>query len=452
MFTKLPHVGGVVMSDEDVKLSKLSKFILKEMDRRKRLFSTVGISNIVSYRKGTGKILPSILLVVDNTVALYDMYDYMVDDLAQVSREGSNLGIHLVLTANDINGIGYKIVGNIKMVCAIQLTDKADYVNTVGSSYGLYPAEAKGRGLVKGNPALEFQTALVCKGDTEVDRADNLKSLISEVGNSWSGARAKEIPIMPDLVSMEYLIEKAKEFKYDSNNYGVAIGLDSENIEPVYLDMLDTGSFVIAGTSMSGKTNMIKSWITGLAEQLSPDEIEIYVVDSNAYALYALKELPHVKSYISNNDEQVMGMEDFKKEYDRRKELLTQMRMQGAGNNELPDNEKKMVFVVDDVIDFTKNVEDEVKEFWENIIKRERRLGIYIAAAGIAGDIISSYTDILLMAIKEMKSGFLFGAPAEHSILNINLPYSEMSKQLKPGECYFVNKNKVTKLMSGFIE
>jgi S-DNA-T family DNA segregation ATPase FtsK/SpoIIIE len=454
IFSTLAHVGGVVMSDDDVKLSKLSKYILKEIDKRKKLFSEIGVSNIISYRLGSKKKMPAIFLVVDNTVALYEMYEYMVDDFALISREGANLGIHLVLTANDINGIGYKVVGNIKSVCAIQLTDKSDYSVTVGSSYGLFPADVKGRGLINGNPALEFQTALACKGETEMDRAERLKSLLMKVNNSWDGGKAREIPIMPEIISYEYMKDRNKDEKID-DKYSVSVGLDSEDIEPVYVNLKEMNSFVISGASISGKTNLMKLWILSMANQLSTDEIEFYIIDSGSFGLYPIKEIPHVREYVGSTDGIESIIDKFKEECTMRKEMLSNMRKKGTlgTSNELPDSEKKMVLVIDDLNDFcTGNDDDMMKEFLSDLIKRERGLGIYIVSSGVTNDIVSSYTDSLLMTVKDLKSGLLFGPPADHSILNINLPYSQMSKALKQGECYLAYKNKVIKLLTTFIE
>jgi len=50
------------------------------------------------------------------------------------------------------------------------MADKGDYALIVGRTNGLEPSPVNGRGLVKGNPPLEFQTALPAEGESEIER------------------------------------------------------------------------------------------------------------------------------------------------------------------------------------------------------------------------------------------------------------------------------------------
>jgi len=127
------------------------------MDTRKDLFSDKGVSSLTAYRDSCGETLPAIVIVIDNYSAFSEMYSEYEDYLIQISREGGNLGLHIVITNSSTSSISYKLSSNFKLAVALQMADKGDYALIVGRTNGLEPSPVNGRGLVKGNPPLEFR-------------------------------------------------------------------------------------------------------------------------------------------------------------------------------------------------------------------------------------------------------------------------------------------------------
>ena len=245
--------------DESEKLDKFIKFILRELDNRRKQFADKGISSLQSYRQATGEKLPAIVILIDNISALSELYPHVEESLVQITREGGNIGIHVVITASTANAIRFKLSANFKMALALQMTDKSEYTSIVGRTNGLEPSPNIGRGLVKGSPPLEYQTALAVDGENELERSINLKALIKEFDAAWKGTKAKQIPIMPETVYFRELLVRSDVKKaLATSMFIVPTGLSDNDIEPVYVDLAATSQLLITGNIQSGKSNFQK--------------------------------------------------------------------------------------------------------------------------------------------------------------------------------------------------
>ncbi|MCX7749943.1 MAG: type VII secretion protein EssC [Clostridia bacterium] len=454
MFAELPHVGGVVMMDENVKLQKLSRFLLKELDTRKRLFSDRGVSSLPAFREATHEALPALVVVVDNFPALMELYSDMEDLFVQLSREGGNLGVHLVLTSNAQAGIRFRVINNIKLAVALQMADKTDYIGIVGRTNGLEPSPTDGRGLVRDNPPLEFQTALAAKGDNEAERTLELKSLFRTMSTAWTGDRAKPIPIMPETVYFNALLARNDVKRVLSQKKSsIPFALDDEDLSPVYLDIADTPNFLVTGQVQCGKTSFLRTWLMGMAMQYSPEELEIYLIDSNSMGLFPLKQLPHVRAYISDSQQLSETVDSLKSKLEERKAELNEARKSSDGvfnEKDLLTGFTTCLIVADDFNDFMQMAQPSAKEFIETIIRRERKLGFNIAMCGMSSDIGSSW-DNLAKAFKEMQTGILLSNASEQQVFSLRLPLSETSKQLQFGEGYFIGRGRSRKIKCAYM-
>jgi len=101
-FNGLPHLFGKVETDLD-RITGVLRWVTREMDRRYKLFETVGARNLESYssklgKKSTGERLPRIVVCIDELADLMmrapDETERTVVRLAQMARA---TGIHLVV-------------------------------------------------------------------------------------------------------------------------------------------------------------------------------------------------------------------------------------------------------------------------------------------------------------------------------------------------------------------
>ncbi|KNY27509.1 type VII secretion protein EssC [Pseudobacteroides cellulosolvens] len=455
IFSDMPHCGGVIMMDESEKLDKFIKFIFRELDNRKKQFADKGISSLYSYRQATGEKLSAIVILIDNISALSELYPSVEESLVQITREGGNIGIHVVITASTANAIRFKLSANFKMALALQMADKADYTSIVGRTNGLEPSPNIGRGLVKANSPLEYQTALAVDGENELERSINLKALIKEFDAAWQGAKAKQIPIMPETVYFRELLVRSDVKKaLATSMFIVPTGLSDNDMEPVYLDLATTPQLLITGNIQSGKSNFQKILAITLAMRNSPEKFAIHIIDSASYGLFPLSKLPHVKNYINSGEQLPEFVESIKSLLDERKEELNEARMASGGlvsEKEFLSGRQLNVILIDDFNEFMQIASSGVKDLFEQILKKDRNLGVSIVIGGAVGDINSSWEGFA-KALKDLQAGMLFGFINDQQIFNIRLPYGTTERQKKPGDGYFIAKGSHTGMKTALIE
>ena len=250
IFRDYPQVGGVVNSNEGSKIEKLAQLIESLLDERKQQFSEEGIGNIADYIKYTGVRIPYVLLAVDNFAPVLQLFPKLDRFFIRLTQEGGNYGIYLLATANTRGALGYKLTQNIKTMIALQMSDRSDYADIVGKTGGMEPEPFAGRGLVRGKPPLEFQTAMPYG---EHGSIMDIRNAGKALGGSWEGNTARPVPIMPETIP--YGSIKAA---------GCVLGLATDSVVPVTLPDDRKFYYLVLGTKESGKTNML--WL--IARQL----------------------------------------------------------------------------------------------------------------------------------------------------------------------------------------
>ena len=449
IFSELPHVGGVVMGDEDEKLSKLMKLLKKEIEKRKRLFSEVGVSSLISYRQATGNGMPAIILLLDNYSALAELYPETEEIFVQFSREAGNYGIHLVITANGLSAIRFKISQNFKLAIALQMMDKSDYSGIVGKTNGLEPSPVNGRGLVKIGIPVEFQTALPVRGSNEADRSMEMKSLFDGISKSWKGKRAKSIPILPDILKFRDMLEY-DELKYQmqADKGLVPLGLTTEELEPVFIDFGEISCFMVTGQIQSGRTNVLKSFISFLKEKGTLEKS--YIIDSNNSGLYQYKSAAGPESYITEADALSSVIEEISAELYLRKNELLSRRKDWEGDfdeKKYIESLPQMILFIDEYIDFYYMADENVKSNLEKLLKKYKGLKFCMVVSGLSEDISSNNYDSLTKAMIECQNGLVIGGSFEQQrVFSSRMPYAEQGKILDAGEAYYLSKGKTSRI------
>lgn len=452
----LPHVGGVILADEQERLTRLMRFLVREMEERKARFAQAGVTTLRAYRAAGTDPLPAIVVMLDNYAAFNDLYrDTPVEEnLVQVTREGGNLGIHVVLTAINPSSVKTKIASNITAAVAFRLADKGEYSMAVGRTGGLEPAPVAGRGLVKGNPPLEFQTALPVAGATEAERAANLAALVETLSRAWTGPRARPVPVLPAVVPLCDLLPPKVAWPPPPADGSLAapLGLEVEDLQPFVLDLHEGPHFLIAGPLQSGKTTLLQSWLLALAEQYPPRRLRLYLADFGRGGLRPLARLPHADNrYLRDDDSLAAALAEIAQVLKERRALLEETRHAAGG---FLDDERAwlaghpaLVLAVDDFDAFQFALQFGTKERLEHLIRRERDLGFHVLLAGNVGDLNNSF-DPWVKALKELQTGFLLGSSdaGDLQLFNLRLPLGEGGKPLPPGQGFFARRGRYRKV------
>lgn len=200
-FSKFPHVGDVVLSNEKEKIENLFKMLKTIMVERKKLFLQYN-GSYSYYCKNSGKQVPLIVVMINNYEAFQELYSNYEDVLCQLTREGLKYGIVFILTTSGVNTVRYKLGQNFRQQLLLQLNDKYDYVSILGNTGDVYPSKNFGRGVLRidGN-VYEFQSALIY----EKDKMNSYIAAISDKLKQKYSVLAPKIPILPEVVSLDFL-------------------------------------------------------------------------------------------------------------------------------------------------------------------------------------------------------------------------------------------------------
>ena len=100
----LPHVGAVVLDDDEEQLRRLLSDMEKTLHRRAQEFSAVRAGSLSEYRSLSGKQINRQYLIIDGLPSLYASHDHgglgrLTQTVARLMREGRQFGIHVVASA-----------------------------------------------------------------------------------------------------------------------------------------------------------------------------------------------------------------------------------------------------------------------------------------------------------------------------------------------------------------
>ena len=299
---KLPHVGSVATRLEKEKAERIIQYFHNELRVRNELLQEAQEDNWLDCNNVIKNKLPALYLVIDNYKSFRNsMDDDVAASIASLVSGGAASGIFLIISAVLPRDLNPGLFENILTRISFSQADQSEYSAIVGR-----PTEAKmeeeinlgnipGRGYLKGNPPLEFQAALPLDGDSDSLQLMNLRQIAEDMDKAWKGKRPRDIEKMPLYIYADF----KKSYAID-DDYWIPLGKEYTTLEPIGLSLINDGPyFIIAGVSgFTGKTSLLKLWLISLANKLTSNQIQYFIVDFHAHTLIALKDLPHTMEYI----------------------------------------------------------------------------------------------------------------------------------------------------------
>lgn len=393
VFAKLNHVGGIISPSEDEKFKNFMRMIRREMKQRKEIFASMGITSFASYREAGKKDIPQIIIMVDNFLVLKELYPNYEDDIISICREGVAIGISLVITSIQTNGISYKYMSNFSNRIVMYCNQNDEY-STVFDKCRMAPKNVPGRCLFELNKNVyEVQTYLAFEGRREIDRVQNIKEFIQRVNEMNANECAVKIPEVPKILDLEYVKANYK----DEKEYIVPIGIDYDTVDFVELNLTKIGTMAITGRKGFGKTAFICYLIRYLQRNTFNFESMVYIVDGYEQQLKMLNSIGIVERYTVDITEFETMLEDAE---DLMQQRLLQVKENGI---DAIREEALLVFIIQNKDVFASG-------------------GISKAASDRYKRLVKSY--------KDMKILFIF-ADVENAPIPLGLAASDMLKYLK---------------------
>ncbi|HEO2878282.1 TPA: type VII secretion protein EssC [Streptococcus agalactiae] len=230
---RLPHVADFFTIDDDEKIAKFIARIKVEMSDRKKALSRYNVATAKLYRQVSGETMPQILIVIDSYEGLREAQTLtnLEACFQNISRDGSSLGISLVISAGRMAALRSSLMANLKERIALKLTDDSESRTLVGRHQHIME-DIPGRGLIKRDDIEVLQVALPTEGTETFDIISNIQTESDAMNDKWTGPRPKAIPIVPE------------ELTFDDFMATDSVQADlSANRLPLGLEMVDVESF-----------------------------------------------------------------------------------------------------------------------------------------------------------------------------------------------------------------
>ena len=423
-FRELPHLNGAITNIDGKEIDRSLLSIKAELNKRQELFAEYSVNHIDDYikefKKGVAKTpLPHLILVVDEFAELKAEQPEFMKELISAARIGRSLGVHLILATQKPSGVvNDQIWSNSKFKLCLKVQNKQDSNEVIKSPLAAEIREPGRAYLQVGNNEIFqlFQSAysgapavqntektskkyriskVHLSGQREIifeqkgsksESISQLEAIVGHIKNYCDGINFEKLPdiCLPPLKTSIYF--SLDNFQKNENIITVPIGIyddPTRQKQDVTGINLTQSNLFIMGSSQMGKTNLIQTIIKGIAEQYTPEEVNIYILDFASMVLKNLDGLAHIGGVVvSSEDDKLKNL--FKlitEKIKQRKELLSNMGLSSfsaykeAGFNEIPQ-----IIVVMDNVSALKELFPNVEESLSFICREGLSVGVSVVA------------------------------------------------------------------------
>ena len=422
----LPHVGSVIMPDEEgfeERVQQLMRDITAMVNIRKPLFTDLYGHN-ASAQRTDQKTYPAVLVVIDNFdefIEAFEEYSRAEDNLSVLDtfialvRQSRAYGFHFVVTASRPNTFSSKLYSLFPERLSLRLANADDY----STIFGNVPGEidpVPGRGYVKrGQNVLQFQTVLM---PAEASANADLEAATQEREQFYTAIQEQALnieydepfSIEPLATSLSYrhlltqvnrfnlqesFVQQLKEFmdhqweqtasQEMADWLQVLIGTASGNRPRtlVWEAQLDGVHGMIAGGTGSGKSEVLKTLISGLALNYSPEILNFVLVDyKGGGAFSAFERLPHCVDMLTNLDKSSVDrmFTAITSEIERRQQLGEIIEYRKNGKHITGESYPHLFVIIDEYAEMIDDSE-EYQERLDSITRTGRAQGVHLLLA-----------------------------------------------------------------------
>lgn len=274
---ELPHVTDLVRLDEHEKLQKMLGLISTQLEERKQQFQQAGVASLTQYEQRTNTKLPAIITLLDGYDALEsnDAREVIDPVLTQILREGSSLGVYLVITANRSNSLRMAMTSNIPTKIVMYMVDE-DELSTIIGREKLVQQDIAGRIQMQLDEVVAMQIYLPNGEKTSLGILSKLAKEIEAMKGSWEGTTPESLPIVAAEFDLEAFHANPDVQKWQKTG-NLPIGLALKDTRPLGYLVEKHPYFVLSYTmeeQLYNQQQLLVSQLTFLREQY-----KLYMVD-----------------------------------------------------------------------------------------------------------------------------------------------------------------------------
>jgi S-DNA-T family DNA segregation ATPase FtsK/SpoIIIE len=273
----LPHVGGIAPRSNPDLVRRMVAEVSSVLADREERFRANGIETMASYRqlKRAGHhgddAFGDVFLIVDGWAAFRSEFEDLEQRVTALAAQGLSFGVHVIVGANRWAEIRAALKDTLGTRVELRLGDpsESEIDRRVAAAV---PGSRPGRGVTQ--QRLHFLAALPrIDGSSEAgDLAVAYADLVQRVRTAWDGPLAPRVRMLP--ASVPYA-----ELPGPDGSRLLPIGLNEDELAPVYLDFDADPHFIMFADSESGKTTFLKVVARGIMSRYTTDEARILMVD-----------------------------------------------------------------------------------------------------------------------------------------------------------------------------
>ncbi|MET0233873.1 MAG: type VII secretion protein EccCa [Kibdelosporangium sp.] len=276
----LPHVGGVASRLDPDLARRMVAEITSLISEREERFRDMGIDSIVEFRqrKRRGEIAEDpfgdVFLIVDGWLNFRQEFEALEAQVVNLVAQGLSYGVHVVVAANRWAEIRPAVKDLMGTRFELRLGDpsESDIDRRVAVNV---PPGRPGRGLSRDK--LHFLVGLprIDGSSSAEDVGAGVQDAAGKIRQFWRGPVAPPVRLLPDLMTYDDLLKQDKHY----GTKKIPIGVNEDELAPVYLDFDAEPHFLAFADGESGKTNLLRTIVRGIMERYSEDEVVILLVD-----------------------------------------------------------------------------------------------------------------------------------------------------------------------------
>ncbi|RFS83617.1 type VII secretion protein EccCa [Actinomadura spongiicola] len=433
----LPHVGGIATRLDADRVRRTVAEVSGLLEQREREFAERGIDGIATYRRmrasgeHPGDGYGDVFLVVDNWLTLRQDYEATQDTITQLAARGLGYGIHVIAASNKWTEFRSNVRDLFGTKLELRLGDP--YESEIDRKLADNVPEGRpGRGLSR--DGFHFLTAVprIDGGGADESLNDGVLKLVQAVNDSWTGPRAPQVRMLPDVLPVSELPSPAE------TGMRIPIGIDEDSLSPVYLDFSQDPHFLLLGDAECGKSNLLRHIATGITSRYTPEQARIIFIDYGRSLLD-----------VANTDHQI----GFGASAPAATSLVNDVRsamMQRLPPADLtPDQLRSRswwtgpdLFLIIDDYEMVATSDNPLRPLVE-LLPQARDIGLHVILARAMGGAGRGMFDPAITRIKEMASpGLLMSGNKDEGILLGNIK----PHKLPPGRGYHIDRRTGTRL------
>ena len=424
-----PQVGGVVGSGQEEKLGKLINMLISFLEERRKIFNQERVDSLKAYRELVSEEMPAVFVLIDRFSGILESNQDYKDIFVRLFSEGPSKGIYFVYTGVNNTGVPYKLTANVSGAISFMQADRSEYSTLIGQVRDTRLPNRVGNALIKVNQELiNFQKAMYEPGENDKEREMALKAEAESMTEAWRGKPALKIPVLPESISVKSMADLS------GSEQGIAVGLDAESIEAVYVKPGETTAMAVTGRVGCGKSTMIQR-IGQMVLEVDENTL-LYCLDTEKKSLAKLQEKGTAYARLS----EVEKVQDVFAQI--LKELMSRMQRRKEAATEI-EKEPWIILLIDDIKECN-SLPDDIQMQLHRIMTKTKGYGVLVLCGIRQGDLFNFYTqDQLGVDLKSSGTALALSDTAVHyeGFYKNNFAQSQRNAELEKGFGIFFADN-----------